>query len=104
MLRPVCCVLLLSSTAFAAETMRIAVQQETAQAEVVADALWVGTDVDDAPMAPLGRARAVIAASKGHLVVDGEAVSDSSLRLRGDDEDAAISINGVDHGVHLFAR
>ncbi len=96
MVRLLWCVLLLSSSAFAAETMRIAVQQDTERATIEGEALVFGEDLDDAPMRPTERAKAVVTFSKGHLLLDGVPLVGESIRLRaGEDDDAFIVVNGV---------
>jgi len=96
MVRLLGCAVLLSTTAFAAETMRIAVQQDASQAAVEGQALSFGEDLDEAPMQPIGRAKAVVTVAKGRLLLDGLPVSIDSIRLRaGEEDDALIVVNGV---------
>jgi stage II sporulation protein D len=95
MMRLLCCVLLASSSVLAAETMRIAVQQDTAQAGIEGVGLMWGEDLDDATMTPLNSSTALITCAKGHVLLDGEVLALDAIRLRAGDEDAPISVNGV---------
>lgn len=95
MLRPICCALLMASPALAAETMRIAVQQQTAQALVEGSDLAFGEDADDANMSPLNHPKVVVTAAKGRLQLDGVAVNVDAVRLRAGEEDGLIAVNGI---------
>ncbi len=95
MVRLICCALLMALPALGAETMRIAVQQETGQALVEGADLAFGEDLDGATMSPLNHPAVVVTALKGHLELNGVAVKASAVRLRAGEEDGLIAVNGI---------
>ena len=86
----------LSSAAFAAETMRIAVGPEAAKIVLEGDALRVGADSDDATFEPFAPVRVTLTLVAGKLLVEGQPVPSAALRFRsGDDGSGVISVNGT---------
>ncbi len=95
MVRLLCCALLVSSSALAAETMRIAVQQDTSQAVIEGGGLVFGEDTDEASMTAVSKNKVVVTISKGHVLLDGLLLELDSVRLRAGDDEASIAVNGV---------
>lgn len=88
-------VLMVSWSAFATETMRIAVQHEAPQAIVEGEALRFGEDIDDVTSTALGRTKVVITLSQEHMLIDGVSLPIEALRLRSGRDEAPISVNGT---------
>jgi stage II sporulation protein D len=85
----------LSSGAWAAETMRIAVGPECARAVIEAGALERGEDQDDALFTAEQGARVTVELKAGGLVVDGVPTLTEAVRLRPRGESLGISVNGA---------
>ena len=83
---------LVAPAVHAAETMRIAVGEPSAQAVVQGEGLTLGPDEDGAARAALGEPRAVVTLAADGLRVNGKPVDLPVVRLRGDD---ALVANGV---------
>jgi stage II sporulation protein D len=86
----------LSSTVFAAETMRIAVGPESSKVIVQGDGLRVGADSDEANFEPFSASRVTLTLQGGRLYVEGEPSPAQALRFRsGGDGAGVIQVNGT---------
>ncbi len=89
-------VLLLSCSALATETMRIAVGPESAKVQLEGQSLRVGADSDEAVFEPFAASRVTLTLVGGKLHVEGEPSPASALRFRsGQDGSGVIQVNGV---------
>ncbi len=88
--------LLLSSAAFASETMRIAVGPDSSKVVLEGDALRVGADSDEASYEPFSAAKVTLSLAAGKLQVEGAPSPSPALRFRsGEDGAGIIQVNGV---------
>lgn len=88
--------MLAASTAFAAETMRIAVGPEVGRLVLEGEALRVGADLDDALYEPFAPTRVELLSRDGKLVVAGAESPANALRFRsGEAGDGVISVGGT---------
>jgi stage II sporulation protein D len=88
--------LCLASSAFAAETMRIAVGPESSRIVVAGEALRVGADSDDATYEPFTASRVTLTLQNGRLFVEGEPSPAQALRFRsGNEGSGVIQVNGT---------
>lgn len=86
----------LSLSAWAAETMRIAVGPEATSVTVEGESLRVGADADDARYEPFSANRVTVKWVRGALSVDGQPVPGEALRFRSmDDGRGRLSVNSV---------
>lgn len=87
---------LFASSAFAAETMRIAVGPEAPRVMLEGTSLRVGADVDDSLYEPFASTRVELTVRDGKLVVGGVEAPASALRFRsGEEGDGVISVGGT---------
>lgn len=88
--------LLVSVSAFASETMRIAVGPDSAKVVIEGANLRVGADADDATFEPFSASRVTLTSLGGKLQVEGEPSPSQALRFRsGDDGSGVIQVGGV---------
>ncbi|MFZ5443438.1 MAG: SpoIID/LytB domain-containing protein [Myxococcota bacterium] len=96
MVRRVLLLVLLSWSALAHETMRIAVGPESSRVVLEGDALRVGADQDEAQYEPFAASKVTLTAAAGRLLVEGEPSPAQALRFRsGERGDGVIQVNGV---------
>lgn len=83
-------------SAWAHETMRIAVGPESSKVVLEGEGLRVGADQDEAQYEPFAAKKVTLTASGGKLFVEGEASPAQALRFRaGERGDGVIQVNGV---------
>lgn len=85
---------LLASSAFAAETMRIAVGAEVARVTMTAAALECGDDLDEAEFVSLGKDSVVLERGGDAVTLNGEALPSESIRCRAG-KPGSITVNGI---------
>ncbi|MGV3622382.1 MAG: SpoIID/LytB domain-containing protein [Archangium sp.] len=87
---------LVASSAFAAETMRIAVGPEVSRVTLEGSSLRVGADLDDALYEPFASTKVEIVTRGGKLVVGGSEFPADALRFRsGEEGDGVINVSGT---------
>lgn len=87
---------LAASSAFASETMRIAVGPEVSRVVLEGSSLRVGADLDDALYEPFASTKVEIVARGGQLVVGGTGFPADALRFRsGEEGDGVITVSGT---------
>lgn len=85
-----------ASSAFAAETMRIAVGPESSRVVLEGSSLRVGANLDDALYEPFASTKVELTLAGGKLLVGGEAAGANALRFRsGEDGEGIINVGGT---------